>query len=91
MNKESEAFFVCVKLYIVGKLFQSFLIVGALCNACGFLKLMIFCIVISLSCVVKFISLCFNMLYFLFLHFKLQLWFALSFMLLCELVIGGLH
>ncbi len=68
-------FFVCVKLSVVVKLFQSFLIALALCNTCGSLKLMIFCIVISLSCVIKFISLCFNMLYFSFLHFKLQLWF----------------
>jgi hypothetical protein len=90
MDTESEAFFACVKLYVVLKLFQSFVIVVALCNACGFLKLMIFCIVISLSCVVKFISLCLNMLYFLFLHFKLQLWFALSYVSL-EIVTKALH
>jgi hypothetical protein len=52
-------------LFVFVKLFQSFLFTTILCKACDLLKLMIFCIVISLPCVVKFISLCSNKLCFI--------------------------
>jgi hypothetical protein len=104
-ERKQSSFCFYVKFYVVVKLFQSFLFMAVVCKACGLLKLMIFCIVISLPCVVKSISLCSNKLCFI-LAFQAKLWFALFVSLetitiaLCwiaccyvalEIVIGGFY